>query len=159
MQKTFAAFSIVLALGGVSFAPPADAEVRILSSPGGQVGTFLDLFEGIRQTGERVVIDGPCFSACTLVLAAIPNDHICVTRRAVLGFHGARSVDRRGRFHAEPEASSAVLDAYPEPVRAWIRKRGGLNSRLLLLRGRALTQMYPPANGAGNVHTSALAGR
>ena len=60
MQKTFAAFSIVLALGGLSFAPPADAEVRILSSPGGQVGTFLDLFEGIRQTGERVVIDGPC---------------------------------------------------------------------------------------------------
>ena len=143
MQKTFAAFSIVLALGGLSFAPPADAEVRILSSPGGQVGTFLDLFETIRQTGERVVIDGPCYSACTLVLAAVPNDHICVTRRAVLGFHGARSVDKRGRFHAEPEASSAVLDAYPEPVRAWIRKRGGLNSRLLLLRGRALTQMYP----------------
>jgi hypothetical protein len=143
MQKTFAAFSIVLALGGLSFAPPADAEVRILSSPGGQVGTFLDLFEGIRQTGERVVIDGPCYSACTLVLAAVPNDHICVTRRAVLGFHGARSVDKRGRFHAEPEASSAVLDAYPEPVRAWIRKHGGLNSRLLLLRGRALTQMYP----------------
>ena len=77
------------------------------------------------------------------MLAAVPNDYICVTRRAVLGFHGARSVDKRGRFHAEPEASSAVLDAYPEPVRAWIRKRGGLNSRLLLLRGRALTQMYP----------------
>ncbi|MDB5637437.1 MAG: hypothetical protein JWP51_2345, partial [Bradyrhizobium sp.] len=25
--------------------PPAQAEVRILSSPGGQVGVFLDLFE------------------------------------------------------------------------------------------------------------------
>ena len=79
-------------------APPAHAEIRILSSPGGQVGPFLDLFEGIRQTGERVVIDGPCLSACTLVLSAVPNDRICVTRRAVLGFHGARSLDRRGRF-------------------------------------------------------------
>ena len=135
--------AVTLALAGLLFTEPAQAEVRILSSPGGQVGTFLDLFETIRQTGERVVIDGPCYSACTLVLAAIPNDHICVTRRAVLGFHGARSVDKRGRFHAEPEASSAVLDAYPEPVRDWIRKRGGLKSRLLLLRGQALTHIYP----------------
>jgi hypothetical protein len=123
-------------------APPAHAEVRILSSPGGQVGTFLDLFETVKNSGERVVIDGPCYSACTLVLAAVPNDHICVTRRAVLGFHGARSMDRRGRFHAEPEASAAVLDAYPVPVRDWIRKRGGLTSRLLLLRGRALAQIF-----------------
>lgn len=143
MKTASVAFAFVLALAASSFATSADAEVRILSSPGGQVGTFLDLFETIRQTGERVVIDGPCYSACTLVLATIPSDHICVTRRAVLGFHGARSVDKRGRFHSEPEASTAVLDAYPEPVRAWIRKRGGLNSRMLLLRGRALTRLYP----------------
>jgi hypothetical protein len=143
MRTTFVnGISAALLLGALAL-PPAHAEVRILSSPGGQVGPFLELFDGIRESGERVVIDGPCYSACTLVLAAVPNDHICVTRRAVLGFHGARSVDKRGRFHAEPEASSAVLDAYPEPVRAWIRKRGGLNSHLLLLRGRALTQMYP----------------
>ncbi|MBS0531642.1 MAG: hypothetical protein JSS22_19975 [Proteobacteria bacterium] len=124
-------------------APPARAEVRILSSPGGEVGTFLDLFEEVKNSGERVVIDGPCLSACTLVLSAVPSERICVTRRAVLGFHGARSRDRRGRFHAEPEASAAVLDAYPGPVRDWIRKRGGLTSRLLLLRGRALAQIYP----------------
>jgi hypothetical protein len=122
---------------------PARAEVRILASPGGQVGPFLDLFEGVRNSGERVVIDGPCLSACTLVLSMVPNDRICVTRRAVLGFHAARSIDRRGRTYAEPEASEAVLEAYPGPVRSWIRRRGGLTSRLLLLRGRELTAIYP----------------
>jgi hypothetical protein len=66
-----------------------------------------------------------------------------VTRRAVLGFHGARSVDRRGRSSAEPEASELVLATYPAPVRSWIRRRGGLNSRLLLLRGRELAAIYP----------------
>src|ERR1700743_1213655 len=86
-------------------ASPALADVRILASPGGEVGPFLDLFEGVRDSGERVVIDGPCLSACTLVLSIVPNDRICVTRRAVLGFHAARSVDRRGRVYAEPEAS------------------------------------------------------
>src|SRR5437660_1734636 len=123
--------------------PPAQAEVRIIASSGGQVGPFLDLFERVRASGERVVIDGPCLSACTLVLSMVPNDRICVTRRAILGFHAARSIDPRGRIYAEPEASEVVLDAYPAPVRNWIRRRGGLSSRLLLLRGRELAAIYP----------------
>jgi hypothetical protein len=101
------------------------------------------LFERVRASGERVVIDGPCLSACTLVLSAVPNERICVTRRAVLGFHAARSMDRRGRMSAEPEASDLVLQAYPSPVRNWIRRHGGLSSRLLLLRGRELAAIYP----------------
>ncbi len=121
----------------------ARAEVRILSSPGGQVGPFIELFDKVRESGERVVIDGPCLSACTLVLMTVPADRICVTRRAVLGFHAARSMDRRGRMYAEPEASKAVHDAYPEPIRNWISRRGGLTSRMLLLRGRELAAIYP----------------
>jgi hypothetical protein len=122
---------------------PSRAELRILASPGGQVGPFLDLFEQVRASGERVVIDGPCLSACTLVLSIVPDDRICVTRRAVLGFHAARSIDQRGRLYAEPEASREVLAAYPAPVRGWISRRGGLTSRLLLLRGRELAAIYP----------------
>jgi hypothetical protein len=122
---------------------PVRAEVRILASPGGQVGPFLELFDRVRESGERVVIDGPCLSACTLVLSTVPSERICVTRRAVLGFHAARSMDRRGRLYAEPEASEAVLEAYPAAVRGWISRRGGLTSRLLLLRGRELAAIYP----------------
>src|SRR6267378_5481429 len=123
--------------------PPAQAEIRILGSTGGQVGPFLELFERVRASGERVVIDGPCLSACTLVLSVVPDDRICVTRRAILGFHAARSLDRRGRMYAEPEASELVLQAYPSAVRGWIRRRGGLTSHLLLLRGRDLAAIYP----------------
>jgi hypothetical protein len=126
-----------------ALAVPARAEIRILGSPGGQVGPFIDLFDQVRASGDRVVIDGPCISACTLVLSVVPNERICVTRRAVLGFHAARSMDRRGRLYAEPEASEQVLEAYPAAVRGWIRRRGGLTSRLLLLRGRELAAIYP----------------
>ena len=136
--------AIVLAAALSVLVSPAQAEVRILSSPGGQVGPFLDLFEEVRASGERVVIDGPCLSACTLVLSMIPSERICVTRRAIFGFHAARSIDRRGRTYAEPEASQLVLEAYPAPVRVWIQRRGGLTSRLLLLRGRELMTMYRP---------------
>ncbi|SFH87646.1 hypothetical protein [Bradyrhizobium sp. Gha] len=133
-----------LMIAAVLIAPAgAHAEIRIIQSPGGQVGPFLDLFEKVRESGERVVIDGPCLSACTLVLSIVPGDRICMTKRAVLGFHAARSVDRRGRFYAEPEASEAVLAAYPVPVRDWISRHGGLTSRLLLLKGRDLAAIYP----------------
>jgi len=36
-----------------------------------------------------------------------------------------------------------VQEAYPAPVRNWISRRGGLTSRLLLLRGRELAAIYP----------------
>jgi hypothetical protein len=52
-------------------------------------------------------------------------------------------MDGRGRLYAEPEASQAVLEAYPAPVRGWISRRGGLTSRMLLLRGRELAAIYP----------------
>src|SRR3977135_4642124 len=81
--------------------PPAPAEMRIRASAGGQVGPFRDLFERVRNSGERVVIDGPCLSACTLVLSMVPQNRICVTRRAILGFHAARSVDWQGGVYAE----------------------------------------------------------
>jgi hypothetical protein len=135
--------TVLAAVLGTLALPPARAEVRILASTGGEVGPFLDLFERVRASGERVVIDGPCLSACTLVLSVVPDDRICVTRRAVLGFHAARSIDRRGRVSAEPEASELVLETYPAAVRGWIRRRGGLTSHLLLLRGRELAAIYP----------------
>jgi hypothetical protein len=143
MRTAFARLIFFAAVFGAANVMPVHAEIRILGSPGGQVGPFLDLFERVRASGETVVIDGPCLSACTLVLSVVPNDRICVTRRAVLGFHAARSIDRRGRLYAEPEASEAVLEAYPGLVRDWIRRRGGLTSRLLLLRGRDLAAIYP----------------
>ena len=97
----------------------------------------------MRQSGERVIIDGPCLSACTLVLSTIPRNRICVTRRAVLGFHAPRLVDRQtGRSSGAPQATRLVIDSYPAGVRAWIKKRGGLSQKLILLRGRDLAALY-----------------
>ena len=46
-------------------------------------------------------------------------------------------------MYAEPDAYRIVLQTYPEAVRGWILRRGGLSSRLLLLRGRELAAIYP----------------
>ena len=123
---------------------PVRADVRIVSSPGGAVDAYLAAFARVRQSGERVVIDGPCLSACTLVLSTIPRSRICVTRRAVLGFHAPRWFDpRNGHTARAPEATRTVTASYPASVRAWLKKRGGLTQKVIYLRGRDLAALYP----------------
>ena len=122
----------------------AQADVRILSSPGGAVDAYLAAFSRVRQSGERVIIDGPCLSACTLVLSTIPRNRICVTRRAVLGFHAPRwYYPGTGQTMRASEATRVVTASYPPAVRAWIKKRGGLTQKVIYLRGKELAALYP----------------
>ena len=138
----FGVVAVVILALFVAFS--AQADVRILSSPGGAVDAYLAVFARVRQSGERIVIDGPCLSACTLVLSTIPRNRICVTRRAVLGFHAPRWYDTRtGYTMRAPEATRTVTASYPRGVRAWIKKRGGLTQKVIYLRGKELTALYP----------------
>ena len=137
LRIVFAAVFSLIALA------PAHAEVRIMSSAGGEVREYLEIFTRLRHSGERIVIDGPCLSACTLVLSTIPQNRICVTRRAVLGFHAARWIDQEGRTYAAADETRALAATYPEGVQAWIKRRGGLKRKPILLRGRELAALYP----------------
>jgi hypothetical protein len=138
LSMSRAAVAMILSLIGQA---PASAEVRILASPGGEAGAYLRLFEGLNRSGERVVIDGPCFSACTLVLTAIPLDRVCATRRAVLGFHAPQLVDQAGHKFAAPDATRLVAASYPPEIRDWIEQHGGLRAKPIFLGGRALAAL------------------
>jgi hypothetical protein len=138
---TVARFIIALALLLASSAL-ARAELRIVSSAGGEVGSYLRLFAMVRQSGERVIIDGPCLSACTLVLSAVPEDRICITQRAVLGFHAARWLDEGGQVYAAPHETRVLAATYPAPIRSWIERNGGLKDKPLFLRSRQLASLY-----------------
>jgi hypothetical protein len=121
----------------------AAAEVRIVSDPGGEVSSYIRKFDELRDAGERVVIDGPCLSACTLLLGIIPKQRICVTSRAVLGFHAASYYDDASRSLVPTRAGSrVVMQVYPAAIRGWIQRHGGLTPKLIELQGRALTALY-----------------
>jgi hypothetical protein len=107
------------------------------------VAAYLRKFAQVRNSGQRVVIDGPCYSACTLLLAAIPKERICVTPRAVLGFHAASMYNSASKTLVPTKAGTQlVMQMYPAAVRRWIERRGGLTPKLIFLRGRELTAMY-----------------
>jgi hypothetical protein len=137
--------SAVVGLFASSIAMPsvASAEIRIVGDPGGEVSSYVEKFEAVRASGEQVVIDGPCLSACTLLLGIVPKSHICVTQQAVLGFHAASYYDDASRSLVPTrEGSRLVMGIYPPEVRGWIARHGGLTPKLIELRGRELTAMY-----------------
>ena len=116
----------------------ASATVRIAEDRGGQIGQYLQSFAAVRESGERVVIDGNCLSACTLVLGLIPNDRICATPRARFGFHAAWMPDDNGRPVTSAMGTQALWSIYPVSVRRWIDRHGGLSRRMIYLQGRSL---------------------
>ena len=122
----------------------AAADVRITNDPGGEVSAYVRKFQEVRASGERIVIDGPCLSACTLLTGIIPRDRVCVTSRAVLGFHAASYFDDTSRsLVPTKEGSRVVMRLYPPAIKAWIGRHGGLTPTLMMLRGRELTALYP----------------
>jgi hypothetical protein len=121
----------------------ASADVRIVNDPGGEVSAYVSKFHEMRASGEHVVIDGPCLSACTLLTGIVPRDHVCVTNRAVLGFHAASYYDDASRSLVPTrEGSRLVMSLYPQEIRSWIGRHGGLRPQLITMRGRDLTAIY-----------------
>jgi hypothetical protein len=122
----------------------ASADVRIVGDPGGEVSSYIAKFTEIRDSGQRIVIDGPCLSACTLFTGIVPRDRVCVTRRAALGFHAASYYDDASRSLVPTRhGSELVMRLYPPVVRAWINRHGGLRPQMIVMRGRELSALYP----------------
>jgi len=124
----------------------SEAVVRIAQDSGGRIDTYVGKYQGLRSSGEMVIIDGFCASACTIVLGTVPHDRICVTSRARLGFHAAWDPGSSGRKITNLEATQMLYLMYPMEVRRWIDQRGGLTPQMIFLSGRELAAMYRPCN-------------
>lgn len=149
-------FSFVLAAALAALATSASATVRITSDNGGLIGDYVTRYVQVRQSGEQVVIDGVCLSACTMVVGIVPPGRVCATPNAVLGFHAAWKPDGNGRKITSAPATQALLSIYPPSIRRWIARRGGLTPKMMFLQGRALAAVIPPCPGPS---VTAQAGR
>jgi hypothetical protein len=126
----------------VAFVRSSYAMTRIDGDMGGPLGTYLLMFAAIRDSGERVMIDGNCFSACTLVTALIPRDRICITERAALGFHAGWFEDKAGKRAVSQTGTRLLYQMYPPIIRNWINRHGGLGHRTIVMDARDLAVLY-----------------
>jgi hypothetical protein len=145
--------ALVGALASAVITSAAFAEVHIVNDPGGEVSEYVEKFHELRKAGEHLVIDGPCLSACTLFTGIIPHDHVCVTKRAVLGFHAASYFDdARHTLVPTRQGTQVIMRLYPPEIQSWIERHGGLTAHIMALRGKELDALYDmcPEERVGN---------
>lgn len=114
---------------------------------GGNPYEFMERYAAQRHRGDTFEIDGICFSACTLILAEIPADHVCVTSYARLGFHSAWTEDENGKRMFVEEATRVIWSAYPQNVRALLQKHGWSGPNVdqqqpIMIEGAELLSIY-----------------
>ena len=142
---------MIMAVAATLISPPAaQATMRITGDPGGLIVEYAQRFLHARASGEQVVIDGACLSACTLAIAMLPRDQVCATPRAVLGFHAAWRPTLDGGKATSSLATQAMMELYPSDVRGWIGRHGGLTSRMIFLQGHELASMVPTCGETGS---------
>src|SRR5262249_54548707 len=92
MQATKCALVIALVFAGISCnADRAKSEVLIKNDGGGDIPQYIAKYLYLQLSGERVVIDGDCLSACTLALGLLAQDRRCFPTK-----HGSAFM-RRGK--------------------------------------------------------------
>jgi hypothetical protein len=167
MVKMFSSLRFPWILAGLAWAlaggvSPADAGYRGLTDEhmvgyinanrvitiddgiGGHVQGMVRMLTKILDTDRRVVIDGPCRSACTLLTSLGPS-RVCITPRAELWFHQASLLTgKRSKFW-----SSTMLKLYPAGIRSYVRGRGGLGRKWISLKGKRLARLFPSRCGRG----------
>jgi hypothetical protein len=139
--------SVSLLLLSVLAAGPARADLHITRDHGGYVEEYKTKYARIRARHERGIIDGICNSACTLVFGIVPMNKICVTPRASLGFHQAY-YDKAFTFGIKVTSAAGTSDLisyYPDAVKDWIRRNGGLTSEMKKIKnGEELWKIVDP---------------
>jgi hypothetical protein len=121
---------------------PAAAAVRIADDRGGNIGEYWSRFTALRDVKEQVVIDGVCSSACTMVLGIVPRERICVTNNATLGFHAAYRPGFLGMRIVNEPATRTLIAIYPDAIRQWLARNGGLGRETIYLSGPELFALY-----------------
>ena len=121
------------------------AEVVHVNDEGGLLGEYVERYRAMAARGDTLVVDGPCYSACTLALGIVD---VCATPRASFGFHMAQSMTLFGYF-PDYYWSRYMMAHYPPEIRAWIVSKGGLTPDLKILRGEELAALIPACSSEG----------
>ena len=77
-----------------------------------------------------------------MLLGAVPRNRICVTKNAVLAFHSAWNLTLTG-VHANRPGTLYLWAHYPDGVRHWISRHGGLRPQTIYMRWPEVATLFP----------------
>jgi hypothetical protein len=102
-----------------------NSSMVLFFEPGGVIKEHIEHWQELARSGADVEILGPCYSACTLIVAYVPKERLCFGAFATLQFHLAWD---RETGKPSLDASLWMLKQYPREIYDWIMERGGVAS-------------------------------
>lgn len=108
----------------ILFVSPANAAFTITFDGGGVITDYFDKYTAVRQAGGKVIVDGPCISACTLIFTQIEPENVCITKRAIFGFHSASTVSPLTGREFSPDGTGMMWFSYPDYVQQFLIGKG-----------------------------------
>lgn len=122
---------------------------------GGRNATYFNKFKHLANEGRRIIIDGDCASACTLVIHKEAGSIVCITPRARMGFHQPyrlkfgfvnRSTLERDKVD---KVWQRIVNGYPPTIRRMVinapdPKRGARTTDILWLEYKDLRKAIKP---------------
>lgn len=119
--------SILFALGVMI--TPVQATTVIKDDGGGIIRNYLEKYKTMKISGEKIIIDGYCGSACTLLLGLLPKEQWCTTPKVQFGFHTASITyfdkDMRPiKTEHDQNSTNMMWKLYPVEWRKEIKKKG-----------------------------------
>ena len=108
----------------------ASAEVRIINDPGGEISSYVSKFHDLREVRRTSCHRRALpFGVHIVHRRLFRTNQVCVTPRAVLGFHAASYYDDARRSLVPTRAGTRlVMRLYPPAIRNWIDRHGGLDA-------------------------------
>ena len=119
------------------------ATIVIRSDMGGSVRARFNEIQEINRLKQRVEIrNGGCMSSCTMFLGV---QNVCVTPRAVLGFHGPYRFGSKLTSAEFEEWSRVIAAHYPQAIRDWYLQKARYNTYTpLKITGTELIRLGVP---------------
>lgn len=139
-----AAFTIagVVAAGGLPMQAQAKSiePIVVVNDLGGLIQKRRNKINKLRLSGQPVIIEGRCASACTMYLFL---ENTCVMPNASLGFHGPRPFwgGRLPPFFFD-HWSEIMSEEFREPLRSWFMEEARYEIEgMLNVKGSTLIDM------------------
>ena len=128
--------------GGLS--EPVLKPLVIDHDAGGVVVKYVDAVAKAIATGRQVKVRGNCWSACTLYLALVPMNKLCVYPSASFHFHAPYSIINGEKVLAKPTYQTWFLSQYPNKVHMLLAAQGGLTEDWIHASGPKVLKMLAP---------------
>lgn len=122
------------------FAAPGHSYILLKADGGGDINDYAKAFLLFEQIGSEVWVEGPCLSACTMVLH---NPFACAMPKAVFGFHAAKYYNKTTLevMNESSVGNQIMWNHYPESVKVKLGSK--LSPDMIYIKGTDLIRACP----------------